>query len=145
MVRMPMMVNFCALKMSNSQAKLASPAFGSIGIRTIVGLLAPGYPAADRAAPTSRAKFGSLAVNSLSPILTLATVPPGALTVVAFTELRASSALAMSQEFVNLAVPVGLNWNEQSAGSAMMVTCVFTWAACSAGLAVAVMSLKSGK
>jgi hypothetical protein len=28
----------------------------------------------------------------------------------------------MSQEVVNLAVPVGLNWNEQSAGSAVTVT-----------------------
>ena len=49
--------------------------------------------------------------------------------VVALTELRASRALAMSQEFVNFAVPVGLNWNEQSAGSAMMVTCAFSCAA----------------
>ena len=72
-------------------------------------------------------------------------MPPGAATVVAFTELRASSALTMSQEFVNFTVPVGLNWNEQSAGSAMMVTLVFSWAAYSAGLAVAVISLKSGK
>src|SRR6266487_3395801 len=131
--------------MSNSPAKLASPAFGSMGILTIVGLLAPGYPAAVNAAPTSLAKLGSFAVNSLSPILTLATVPPGASTVVAFTELRASSALTMSQEFVNFTVPVGLNWNEQSAGSAMMVTLVFSWALYSAGLAVAVISLKSGK
>ena len=37
-----MMVSFCALKMSSSPAKLASPAFGSIAIFTIVGLLAPG-------------------------------------------------------------------------------------------------------
>jgi len=44
----------------------------------------------------------------------------------------------MSQELVNLAVPVGLNWNEQSAGSAMMVTCAFSCASYSAGLAVAV-------
>src|SRR6266540_1824965 len=145
MVRMAMSVSFCALKMSNIPAKLASPAFGSMGIFAIDGLSGPGYPAAVKAAPTSRAKLGSFAVNSLSPILTLAMVPPGALTVVAFTELRASSALTMSQEFVNFAVPVGLNWNEQSAGSAMMVTLVFSWASYSGGFAIAVISLKSGK
>src|SRR5215218_5356419 len=145
MVRMTMRVNFCLVKMSNIFAKLASPALASIGIRTTVGLSVPGYPAALSAAPTSLAKLGSLAANSLSPILTLAMVPPGALTVVALTELRASSALATSQELVNFAVPVGLNWKEQSAGSAMIVTCVLSCAACSAGLAVAVISLNSGK
>src|SRR5688500_17799787 len=107
-----MRVNLWALKMSNILAKLESPAFGSIGILTMEGLSAPGYPIAVIAAPTSFVKLGSLAANSLSPILTLAMVPLGALTVVAFTELRASNALAMSHEFVNLAVPVGLNWNE---------------------------------
>src|SRR5262245_37831303 len=131
--------------MSNIWAKLACTAFGAMRILTIVGLLAPGYPAAVNAAPTSLEKLESFAANSLSPILTLATVPPGASTVVAFTELRANNALAMSQGFVNFTVPVGLNWNEQSAGSAMMVTSVFSWASYSAGLAVAVMSLKSGK
>src|SRR4029450_346950 len=131
--------------MSNIPAKLASPALGSMGIFTIVGLSAPGYPAAVNAAATSLAKLGSFAANSFSPILTLATVPPGAATVVAFTELRASSALTMSQEFVNFTVPVGLNWNEQSAGSAMMVALVFSCALYSAGLAVAVINLKSGK
>src|SRR5512134_902428 len=99
-------------------AKLESPAFGSIGILTIAGWSAPGYPAAASAAPTSLAKLGSLAEYSLSPIFTEATVPAGASTVVALAELRARSALAMSQELVNFAVPVGLNWNEQSAGSA---------------------------
>ena len=51
----------------------------------------------------------------------------------------------MSQELVNLAVPTGLNWNEQSAGSAFTTTCVLCWAACRAGLAAAVSALNSGK
>ena len=49
--------------------------------------------------------------------------------------------MVTSQELVNLAVPVGLNWNEQSLGSAMMVTLVFCCAACNAGLAICVMVL----
>jgi hypothetical protein len=34
----------------------------------------------------------------------------------------------MSQELVNLAVPTGLNWNEQFAGSAVTVTVVVSCA-----------------
>ena len=49
-------------------------------------------------------------------------VPAGASTVVEFTEVFDRSALAMSQEEVNFAVPVGLNWNEHFSGSAVTVT-----------------------
>jgi hypothetical protein len=39
---MAIRVSFCALKMSNRPAKLASPAFGSTAILTTLGLSAPG-------------------------------------------------------------------------------------------------------
>ncbi len=50
----------------------------------------------------------------------------------------------MSQDEVNFDVPVGLNWNEQSSGSAVTTTSV-CWAAYSIGFAVAVSSLNTGK
>ena len=45
----------------------------------------------------------------------------------------------------NLAVPTGLNWKEQSAGSAFTTTCACCWAAWSVGFAVAVSALNNGK
>ncbi len=51
----------------------------------------------------------------------------------------------MSQELVNLDVPVGLNWNEHWSLSASTVTLVVCCALASIGLAVAVMNLKTGK
>ena len=51
----------------------------------------------------------------------------------------------MSQELVNLTVPVGLNWNEHSFGSAVTITFELACAAASAGLAASVSALKSGK
>src|SRR5438132_8718227 len=51
----------------------------------------------------------------------------------------------MSHELVNLATPVGLNWNEHSFGSAVTTTLLLACAAASSGLAVAVSALNSGK
>jgi len=51
----------------------------------------------------------------------------------------------MSHELVNLAVPVGLNWNEHSAGSAVTTTLFFACAAARSGLAASVSALNSGK
>ena len=48
----------------------------------------------------------------------------------------------MSQDVVNFSVPVGLNWNEHSAGSAMTVTGDAASAVRSAGLAKCVMPWK---
>jgi hypothetical protein len=61
------------------------------------------------------------------------------------TALRARNDLAMSHELVNFAVPVGLNWNEQSAGSAVTTTGAFFCAAASDGSAVSVSAVNSGK
>ncbi len=44
---------------------------------------------------------------------------------------------------MNFSVPVGLNWNEQSAGSAVTVTLVWC-ALCRAGLATWVSILNTG-
>ncbi|CFP62287.1 Uncharacterised protein [Bordetella pertussis] len=49
--------------------------------------------------------------------------------------MRAMNDLTTSQELVNEAVPTGLNWNEQVAGSAITVTGAVAWAFSSAGLA----------
>ena len=141
-----MIVSFCALKISNMPAKLAARLADRSGSSRLVGLSAirvSGSRSARRRRPSPEIRISGR--EFLSPIFTFATVPAGASTVVALTELRASSALAMSHELVNFAVPVGLNWNEQSAGSAMIVTCAFSCAGYSAGLAVAVSSLNSGK
>src|SRR4051812_42305560 len=51
----------------------------------------------------------------------------------------------MSHELVNLAVPVGLNWNEHSAGSAVTITWFFACASASAGLAALVSAPNTGK
>lgn len=48
-------------------------------------------------------------------MVTVAGVPAAAVfTTVHGTELRVRNAVAMSHDLVNLAVPVGLNWNLQS-------------------------------
>ena len=51
----------------------------------------------------------------------------------------------MSQLVVNFSVPVALNWNEHSAGSAITVTGEEASAVSSFGLAKCVMPLKIGK
>jgi hypothetical protein len=50
----------------------------------------------------------------------------------------------MSHELVNLTVPVGLNWNEHSLGSAT-VTLFLACAAARAGLAALVMRVEHGE
>ena len=71
-------------------------------------------------------------------------MPGSPTTVVEFTEVRDSSALAMSQDEVKVAVPVGLNWNEQSSGATVTTTGVCC-AAASAGFAVLVSRPNTGK
>ncbi len=51
----------------------------------------------------------------------------------------------MSHELVNEAVPVGLNWNEHSFGSATTTTGDFSIAALSAGFTALVSAWNSGK
>jgi len=51
----------------------------------------------------------------------------------------------MSQEEVKLAVPVGLNWNEHSAGSAITTTGDFSSAASRVGFTRPVSAWKRGK
>ena len=51
----------------------------------------------------------------------------------------------MSQLEVNFTVPVGLNWNEHSAGSAVTVTLAAACAAARSGLAALVKALNTGK
>ena len=51
----------------------------------------------------------------------------------------------MSQLVVNFSVPVGLNWNEHSPGSAITVTGADASAVSSFGLAKWVIALKIGK
>ena len=84
-------------------------------------------------------------VMVLSPTRTLATVPAGASSCKYSTEARASAPLAMSQLLVNVAMPVGLNWKEQSFGSATTTTFTVSCARVSAGLAVSASILNTGK
>ena len=51
----------------------------------------------------------------------------------------------MSHELVKLAVPVGLNWNEHSLGSAVTTTGDFSSACSSTGFTALVSALNSGK
>src|SRR5215212_212142 len=51
----------------------------------------------------------------------------------------------MSHELVNLTVPVGLNWNEHSAGSAVTTTWFLACAAARSGLAALVSAVNTGK
>jgi len=51
----------------------------------------------------------------------------------------------MSQELVNFFVPVGLNWNEHSLGSAVTTTLADACALARSGLAAEVSAVNSGK
>ena len=46
---------------------------------------------------------------------------------------------------MNLATPVGLNWNEHSPGAAVTTTLFFAWAAARSGLAASVNMPNTGK
>src|SRR5512147_836853 len=63
---------------------------------------------------------GKLAMT-VSPILTLATVPAGASSLLYGMARFASQLFGMSQEVVNWVLPIGSNWKLQSFGSATTV------------------------
>ena len=87
---------------------------------------------------------GKLAMTVL-PILTLAIVPAGAISLLYGIALRASQLFATSQELVNLRLPIGSNWKLQSASFATTVTGFVACAAKIAGFAYFVSALKIGK
>src|ERR1700760_160471 len=87
----------------------------------------------------------SMLSKTLSPTLICAVAPAGAASFRYATDAWARNAFATSQDFVNCAVPTGLNWNEHAAGSAMTTTGADRCAAASAGFAYSVNILNSGK
>src|SRR5512139_3208258 len=79
------------------------------------------------------------------PIFTVATVPAGAASFLYGMAFFASQPFAMSQDEVNLRLPTGSNWNEQSSSFATTVTGLFCAASKIAGFAAFVSCLKIGK
>src|SRR6185312_610463 len=139
-------MNGCGRKMSQTCA-----------IFTTDGLDAAGYPTSASVAATALLKSASPALASapafavsidrivLSPIRMAASDPAGAFSCVYVTEARDRVLLAISQLLVKFVSPVGLNWNEQSAGSATTTTLTASCALESAGLATSAMNWKIGK
>src|SRR6266542_5887980 len=83
--------------------------------------------------------------TTIEPIFTVAIVPAGATSFWYGIAFLASQPLAMSQDDVNLRLPTGSNWNEQSSSEATTVTGLFWAASKMAGLAAFVSALKIGK
>src|ERR1700761_9393668 len=114
-------------------------------IFTTDGLDADGYPRAVNSCVRSVAKLFAVGSRVLSAIFTLAFAPGNPSCCEYTTDARASAPFATSQLLVYFDRPVGLNWNEQSDGSAITTTCTVSCAFDSAGLAVSAMYLNTGK
>src|SRR6266542_4813808 len=108
----------------------------TIGTLTLLMSAAAGYFAALMASPivlsnapscvlrsaAARMRPSNDGITASAPTFAIASVPAGAASLWYGIAFRASQPLAMSQDEVNLRLPTGSNWNEQSPSDATTVT-----------------------
>src|SRR5512133_3577864 len=131
----------------------------TFGVFTWLMSAAAGYPAAltapliassKAALWTSKSTFARIeplkeGTTVVEPTFTVAIVPAGAGSFRYGMAFFASQPFATSHDDVNLRLPIGSNWNEQSSSEATTVTGLFVCASKIAGFAAFVSCLKIGK